>query len=49
MMKYEDFMDSVPLCDYVVCLRYKFPWEPEYTETTEFLEYDGNSDTYMVE
>ena len=47
MMKYEDFMDSVPPRDYVVCLRYKYPWESEYTETTEFLEYDGNSDTHI--
>lgn len=47
MMKYEDFMDSVPPCDYIVCLRYKYSWETEYTESTEFLEYDGNNDMHI--
>lgn len=47
MMKYGDFMSSVPPCDYIVCLRYKYSWEKEYTESTELLQYDANHDMHV--
>lgn len=47
MMLLDDFLSSVPPCDYLVFLRYKYDHENEYSETVEMLEYDGNNDSHV--
>lgn len=43
MLDAEDFLRT----DYIVCLKYKYDWEKEYTIENEYLQYDGNHDDWV--
>lgn len=43
MLDSDDFLRT----DYIVRLKYKYPWEKDYTISNEYLEYDGNHDRWF--